>query len=42
MSKPNKSKTNRHHNNNGYQQIKRGNTIKQIKQIAKKLGLKYD
>lgn len=34
-------KQRRHHNNKGLRQIKRGKTVKQIKAIAKKLGIKY-
>ncbi len=32
----------RHHNNKGYRQIKNGQTINQVKRIAKKLNLKYE
>ena len=35
-------KTRRHHNNKGYRSIKNGNMSKQVKQMAKKLGLKYE
>ena len=34
-------KTRKHHNNKGYRQIKNGDTKKQVKNIAKKLGIKY-
>jgi hypothetical protein len=32
----------RHHNNKGYRQIKNGGTTKQVKRIAKKLGIPYE
>lgn len=31
----------RHHNTKGFRQIQRGNTMKQVRRIAKKLGIKY-
>lgn len=31
----------KHHNNKGYRQIKTGKTKKFIKELAKKLGIKY-
>lgn len=34
-------KTRRHHNNKGARQIKRGNTVTQVKRMAKRLGIKY-
>jgi hypothetical protein len=34
-------KMRRHHNNKGYQQIKNGNVIKQLKNICKKLKLPF-
>ena len=34
-------KTRRHHNNNGYRQIKRGRTADQVKRIARKLKVPF-
>lgn len=34
-------KLRKHHNNKGYCQIKRGKTTKQLKFIAKRLGLPF-
>lgn len=34
-------KTRRHHNNKGLRQIKRGKPEKQVRRMAKKLGIKY-
>lgn len=36
-----KNKSRRHHNKNGLRQIKNGKTEKDIKRIAKKLGIRY-
>lgn len=32
----------KHHNNKGTRQIKNGNTVKTLKNIARKLGIKYE
>lgn len=34
-------KQRRHHNNKGSRQIKRGGTVKAVRRIAAKLGLRY-
>lgn len=34
-------KERRHHNNKGLRQIKRGKTRKQVKQMARRLGIPY-
>lgn len=34
-------KTRRHHNNKGYRQIKSGKPEKQMRQLAKKMNIKY-
>lgn len=34
-------KTRRHHNNDGRQQIKRGQTRRQVKRMARRLGIRY-
>jgi len=34
-------KTRKHHNTKGIRQIKRGKTWKQVKRMAKKLGVKF-
>lgn len=31
----------KHHNNKGYRQIKNGKPAKQMKALAKKMGIKY-
>lgn len=35
-------KTRRHHNNKGTRKIRRGKPAKQVRQIAAKLGLRYE
>lgn len=35
-------KTRRHHNNKGRRQVKTGQTKKQVRQIAARLGLRYE
>lgn len=34
-------KTRRHHNNKGYRQIKNGTPEKQMRRLAKRLGIPY-